>query len=103
MKLIFSYLTNRWRRAKINTTISSLKELIQGVPQGFAIGPLLFNIYLNDLFYLSECTDVCNFADYTTFYLCVKELRALINKFEHDTPLAIECFENNHMKLRDRL
>ena len=45
------------------------------------------NIYLNDL---SEYTDVCNFADDTTFYTCNKDLSSLINRLEHDSLLAIE-------------
>ena len=39
-------------------------------PSGSVIGPILFNIYLNDLFYLTEMTQVCNFTDDTTFYAC---------------------------------
>ena len=57
------------------------------------------NIYLNDLFYLSEYTNVCNFADDTTFYAYDKDLRSLINRLEHGSLLAIEWFENNHKKL----
>ena len=38
-----------------------------GCTSGFSIGPLLFNIYLNDLFLLVECTEVRNFGDGTTF------------------------------------
>ena len=34
-----------------------------------------FNIYLNDLFYLAESTEVCNFADDTTFFACDKGLK----------------------------
>ena len=59
----------------------------------------LIHIYLNDLFYLAESTNVCNFADDTTFYACDKDLNFLINRLEHNSYLAIEWFENNSMKL----
>ena len=57
------------------------------MPQGFALAPLLFNIYINDLFYITELTDVCNFADNTTFYACYSSLEDLVNRLEHDTNL----------------
>ena len=63
------------------------------------MGPLLFNIYLNDLFYLAESTEVCNFADDTTFFACDKDLKTLISRLEHDSHLAIEWFESNYTKL----
>ena len=63
------------------------------------MGPLLFNIYLNNLFYLAESTEVCNFVDYTTFLACDKDLKTLINRLEHDSHLAIEWFESNCMKV----
>ena len=99
LKFIYSYLCNRWHRTKINNTFSSWAELIQGVPQGSVLGPLLFNIYLNDLFFLTEFTEVCNFADDTTFYACDTNIQSLLNRLEHDSFLAIEWFENNYMKL----
>ena len=48
---------------------------------------------------MTEITQVCNFADDTTFYVCDKDLNTLINRLEHDTALAVEWFENNFMKL----
>ena len=67
--------------------------------QGSVLGLLLFNIYLNDLFYIAESTDVCNFAGDTTFYACERDVHFLINRLEHGSYLAIECFENSSMKL----
>ena len=80
LTLILSYLSNRWQRTKINLSFSSWSELLQGLPQGSVLGPLLFNMYINDLFFEFTETEVCNFADDTTPYACDQDLKTLIQK-----------------------
>ena len=99
LKLIRSYLTNRFQRTKVNTSFSSWSKLFLGVPQGSALEPILINIYINDLFYLTDMTSVYNYADDTTFHAFDLDLKSLNTRLEHDAALAVEWFESNYMKL----
>ena len=47
LKLVHNYLSNKKQRAKINSSYSSLLEIIFGVRRGLNLGPLLFNIFFN--------------------------------------------------------
>ena len=50
VKLIQQYLSNRKQRVKVGNAYSSWKDIFYGIPQGSILGPLIFNIFLCDLF-----------------------------------------------------
>ena len=65
------------------------------------MGPILFNIYINDLFFIIEQTAICNYADDNTINACDMNLENLLRRLEHDSILAIEWFHQNYMKLNE--
>ena len=66
LKLLHSYLTKRKQRVKLTGTYSSWLEIVFGVPQGSILGPLLFNIFLCDLFQFFPDLNITNYADDNT-------------------------------------
>ena len=52
LRYMKSYLTNRKQRVRVNKTFNEWERITTGMLQGSISGPLLFNIFLNDLFLL---------------------------------------------------
>lgn len=69
LKLIYSYLTNRYQKVIINGKESSCEHILAGVFQGTILGPTLFSLFINDLPHVINYSKYHLYADDCQIYL----------------------------------
>ena len=99
LKLIYNYLSNRKQRVKINNSYSSWREILYGVPQGSILGPLLFNIFICDMFYFLENHELANYADDSTPYSAKRNHKLVIEELETSSSILFKWLQTNYMKV----
>ena len=98
LRPIHSYLINRKQRTKINSSYSSWEEILFGDPQGSILEPLLFNIFLCDMFFVVSQTDFVAYADDNTPYVEGNNIDEVINMLENGSIQLFKWFSDNQMK-----
>ena len=94
---IYSYLKRRKQNVKIENFYSDFLTLLSGVPQGSILGPILFNLFLNDLLATLKMSELYNFADDNTISIASKDMSNLIQALEKESERAVDWFNQNKM------
>ena len=66
--------------------------MIFGVPQGLILGPLLFNIFLIDLFFIIEDTEIASYADGNTPYVIADNVDGIMKYLEEASGILFKWF-----------
>ena len=66
LRLVQSYLTDKYQRFKVSNFYSLWSLIKYGVPQGSILGPFLFNVFLCDMFFSFNSVDIASYADENT-------------------------------------
>ena len=98
LRLIYSFKVNREQRTKTGSSYSSWKETLSGVPQGLILGPLLFNIFICDMFFELRQSDFASYADDNTPYVEANNVDEVITILENDSIQLLKWFSDNQVK-----
>ena len=98
--LIQSYLSERQQRVKVNNAYSTYSDILYGVPQGSILGPLLFNIYISDMFYDINNCDIASYVDNNRPSTSDFNLEEVIQKLELITSNLLEWFKKQSHESR---
>ena len=93
------YLSNCKQRAKIGSSVSDWWDVNFGIPQESILGPLLFNIFINDMLFFVSKSDMYNFADDNTISSCGKMLGDMLQNIKLDLGHILKWFKVNSLNL----
>ena len=97
LTFFYSYLKRRKQSVKINSDDSVFQVLLLGVPQGSIIGPILFNVFINELFYRVNVSELHKFSDDNTISSVAFSVKNLLKTLERETQIATDWFKGNQM------
>ena len=87
-----SYLSDRKQQIKIGNVVSSWAEIKKGVSQGSILGPLLFNVFINDIFYFIKNCDLYNYADNNTLSFHSLDFDEILRVLQSEGKILIDWF-----------
>ena len=101
LNLVDGYLRFWKQRNKIDSWCSDWANATRSFPQRSTLGPLLFNIFINDIFLFIEKSDICKFADDNTLFSCGDNLSVILKSLEHDMKILFTYSESGKVSIYD--
>ena len=92
-----SYLSDRSQRVKLGNIYSSWTGVEAGVPQSSILGPMLFNVFINDLAYAIKQCELPGYADDIEIYLSNNNLWFVEERINRDLENTMNWFQQNSM------
>ena len=98
VSLLSSYLSDRKQCVKIGRAQSTHLPMSKGVPQGSIAGPVLFNVFINDIFYFTQKTTLYNYADDNTISYSHRNFDTMKHTLETEGSALVGWFTDNQME-----
>ena len=99
---LHSYLSGRKQRVKVNGVFSDWLPVCCGFPQGSLLGPLLFNVFINDLNFSVQLSSLRLYADDTTAYASNTDISALELSLNKDLENLSSWFASNYLSVNSK-